>query len=105
LGGFIGYTFSNNPSDDQWLAGDSPSYPTPVTLVDDGQWHSVEIPVPATAEPVRLIVEDWSGSAGIPEDVYFDNIDVSPVPEPSTQALLVGGLLGGAALRRKFARS
>ncbi len=47
------------------------------------------------------------GSTAFPQSVFWDNItvDVAPVPEPETYALMVGGLLAiGATVRRRQGR-
>lgn len=88
LGGFVGFA-EDMPSYHRWLAGtvlccggeDDP-------LIDDGQWrtYSLEfdpftthngVPRAPSNNTIRLMLEDFSGSYGVPGDVYFDNILLS----------------------------
>ena len=51
------------------------SYNTPISLIDDGQWHSYSITFNSPiGQPVRLMLEDWDGSNGVAGDAYFDNL-------------------------------
>lgn len=92
LGGFLGIAYSLNPTADGvdifWYAG-SQNYPgLAVNLVDDGHWHRYSFQLDASAlPPFHLILEDFSGSGGVAGDAHFDNITVTPVPEPTTLSL------------------
>jgi hypothetical protein len=96
LGGFFGIS-KGLPGDHYWVAGTG-SYPAPIPLVDDGQWHHYDLTFtsPYGASAVHFMLEDYAGSGGVAGDIFFDNlvfgdsvsvdqhIDVS---EPSTLAL------------------
>jgi hypothetical protein len=47
------------------------------------------------------MLEDYSGSGGVPCDIFFDNISVAPVPEPAVGSLLLLSLLGGRGWSRR----
>jgi len=105
LGGYIGVTQGRNSPNGFWVGGTG-AYATPVSLLDDGQWHTYST---SFASPVgsvgRVMVEDWDGSHGVGRDAMFDNIrlqgvNVAEVPEPGTLALAAAGLLGAGCSRR-----
>lgn len=110
LGGFAGVGIASGDPCDCWLAGTVKGYTGAfgeVThLVDDGKWRRYSITfLPDQAELTagfRMMLEDFSGSGGVPGDAFFDNIELAPVPEPSTYALLIAGLAGlGFVARRR----
>lgn len=109
LGGFFGIS-QGLPGDHQWIAGTG-SYPAPIDLIDDGQWHTYTLTFTSTiGQTVRLMFEDFAGSGGVTGDVFFDNVKfndstvANDVPEPSSLALLgIAGVLA-AATRRKTRR-
>jgi hypothetical protein len=99
LGGFLGIT-DGLAVGGSWLASTSSDWPQTFQLVDDGQWHTVELPQDGFDGSFRLGLEDWAGSFGIAGDAFFDRIQVQAVPEPSTLAIIGCGLVFAAALRR-----
>jgi hypothetical protein len=104
LGGFLGIAYSLTAATDGvdlfWYAG-TQTYPgLLVNLVDDGAWHHYTFQLNASAiPPFHLIMEDFSGSGGVPMDAFFDNITVTMVPEPTIAGLTLLGLL--LAFRRR----
>lgn len=76
-------------------------------LIDDGTWHShtyvFTAPAGVAGNNVHVMLEDFSGSGGVPGDAYFDNVRLSLVPAPG--AILLGGIGAGLVgwLRRKRA--
>ena|ERR1051326_4792761 len=67
-----------------------------------GVWNplSVTAHAPAGAQSMQAfcLVVDFSGNT---QGVYFDNLDLEVVPEPSTVALVLTGLFGLVAIARK----
>ncbi|MGJ8637710.1 MAG: PEP-CTERM sorting domain-containing protein [Phycisphaerales bacterium] len=104
-GGYVGFS-EDMPARHAWKWATGTSSGAEDVLIDNNQWNSYEFEF-TTADlglngTVHLMIEDFSGSAGAAEDVYFDNFVVGPatVPAPSTAALL--GLTGlGVARRRR----
>jgi hypothetical protein len=103
LGGFFGIAH-----------GFPGSYPAPIPLQDDGQWHHYDLtfnsPVDTT---VRLMLEDYVGSGGVAGDVYFDNFvtgdpvvveQTLAVSAPGTGILAVLAIAGLIAQRRRVCR-
>lgn len=90
---------------------------TQTGLVADGNWHQatftiqVKTPAERTAldgnnnnnfNQATLYMLEWVGDALTPMDMYFDNVQVSLVPEPSTYAALAGlGLIVFVYFRRR----
>ena len=101
-GGYIGFSVGT-PSTHRWMWATGTESGANDVLIDDGQWHSYDFEF-TTADlgigsTVRLMLEDFTGSAGISGDAYFDNFRVTTIPSPSTAAFL--GLGGILALRRR----
>ena len=73
FGGFIGYSY-DTPGSHTWIAGTMASYPGIVYHLEDiGQWTRIFLTFTAGSE-IRIMLEDYIGSGGIPGDAYFDNI-------------------------------
>lgn len=97
-GGFFWNSISN------WVGTTAPYLDL---LVDNGTWTTYMVEL--TGNVMSISFEDWSGSAGIAGDAFFDNILISdtsfaeraPVPEPATLGLFGLSVLG-MALRRKL---
>jgi hypothetical protein len=112
LGGFAGVGIASGDPCDCWLAGTVKGYTgrfgEVAHLIDNGQWARYSIAfLPNEAELTagfRLMLEDFSGSGGVPGDAFFDNISIEPIPEPSTYAMLLGGLAGLAFFARRRRR-
>jgi hypothetical protein len=125
LGGYIGVS---GGSEQVWVASTSTELETPVSLVDDGLWHSYSYTFSGTAlgfesrQALRVAVGDWKGSGGVAGDAFFDNIALrdtslslslsapaqastpANVPEPGSLGLVglaLAAALAGAAARRR----
>jgi hypothetical protein len=110
FGGFLGVGILSGDPGDFWLAGTQAGYSGAfgpvVHLIDDNTWHHYSVtfatPVALSGE-LRIMIEDFSGSGGVPGDAHFDNISITAVPEPSTYAMLLAGLgLMGFMARRRM---
>lgn len=114
-GGFFGMS-EDLPGNHMWYYGTSTLFSSPTysdMLVDDETWHSYTYeftpPVYGLNNHLRLMFEDWVGSAGVPGDAYFDNIVLESVvpgiiPESSTwlTGLAMGGAVLGVCWRRRL---
>lgn len=90
---------------------------TQTGLVADGEWHQATFDIQIKSAAVRSTLDAngndnfnqatlyslaWNGDALTPMDMYFDNVQVSLVPEPSTYAAMAAAaLLGLVWLRRR----
>lgn len=97
-GGFIGYSLGL-PWLHVWLGGTTSLYGYSDLLPDTLKWEPVTITF-YSPYSFHLMIEDWVGSGGTAGDAYFDNIELSAVPEPSTFILIGSAMAGFAALRR-----
>lgn len=110
-GGFFGIS-QGFPDDHEWVAGDG-YYGTPVSLINDGLWHSYTLTFNSqVGTTVHLMFEDYEGAGPDAGDALFDNIQYndhrvapaplfSAVPEPTSFVLMGGGLVGLALVRRR----
>ena len=107
LGGFVGIAYTltatTEGTDLFWLAATQDSYPgLLVNLEDDGTWHHYSFVLDASAIPAfHVMLEDYIGSGGVTCDAFFDNVSVTPVPEPAVTALALLGLLSVASRRSR----
>jgi hypothetical protein len=120
LGGYIGVSTGGNGSSALWVGGTG-SYATPLSLIDDGAWHSYSYTFNSPiGQPIRIMAEDWNGSGGVAGDAFFDNIvlrdssasapslalgALSELPEPSSLALVGLALLAGGVARHVARRT
>jgi hypothetical protein len=107
LGGFLGISYTLTPNiegvDHFWYASTVNGYPgLVIDLADDGAWQRYSFQLDADAMPAfHLMLEDYIGSGGVAQDVFFDNISVTPVPEPAMVALLGLSLWAASRSRRR----
>lgn len=102
LGGYIGVVTGIDGSG-LWVGGTG-AYPTALNLVDDGEWHSYSFTFTSQwGATLRVMAEDWDGSGNVARNVYFDNISLQAVPEPTSLALvgLALAAVGASTKRRK----
>ena len=102
-GGFIGYSYGL-PDSHVWLAGSDTDYVgTSIwtdTLIGDNNWNHYSISFTANT-PIHIMLEEFRGSDTVTGNAYFDNIELTAVPEPGTFFLLGLGILGLTQWRRK----
>ncbi len=101
-GGYVGFSV-DMPGLHKWKWATGNVSGASDVLIDDGQWNSYQYDFTAAdlgiGNSVRLMLEDFVGSAGRPGDAFFDNFQISTVPTPGAIALLgMGGLI---ATRRR----
>ena len=103
-GGYVGFSVGT-PDLHTWHWATGAASNASDVLIDDGQWHSYNFEFTGAdlgiGHTVRLMLEDFSGSAGVYGDAYFDNISfgTATVPAPTTAALL--GFAGLITARRR----
>ena len=103
FGGYIGVAVSALPIL-QFYIGGTGAFPTPLNLIDDGQWHSYSYTFNSgITNSLRVVVEDWLGSGGQVRDAYFDNLVLknSQVPEPASLALVGLALVAAGATAKR----
>lgn len=107
LGGYLGVSSGSFSGGEMWLAGTGSASGTPIALIDDGAWHHYTLSFQSTiGQSLRLKLEDFDGSGGVAGDVYFDNVRLtSAVPEPSSVAMALAGLMGLVVVRRRANRA
>lgn len=99
LGGYIGVVTGMDGTG-LWVGGTGAQV-TPLNLIDDGEWHSYSYIFTAEwSDTVRVMAQDWDGSGAVANNVYFDNIKLEAIPEPTSLAL-VGLALAAAGLGSK----
>jgi len=110
LGGYIGVAASAYPDLGFWIGGTG-LFPTPVRLVDDGQWHSYSYTFTSIiGNTLRVMAEDWAGSRGVAGDAFFDNVALragtprNDVPEPGSLALVGAALVATISIARRRAK-
>lgn len=107
LGGYAGLS-SGFPGSHMWYYGTGTKSDASDVLVDNGEWaqYSFTFSSPVLGkggyfDTVHLMFEDFSGAKGIPGDVFFDNIEIKPVPVPGALLLgILGGSIASLRLRR-----
>jgi parallel beta-helix repeat protein len=109
LGGVIGFT-DGVPGTQRWLAGTTAGPGSKIEddpLIDDGLWHSYSIAFdpfqPGVYFPavsgnfLRIMLQDWLGSAGVAGDAFFDNIHLAT--HGSVTPVSISTANGGSGVR------
>jgi hypothetical protein len=103
FGGFAGLVNGLNagPSTNyRWVFGTQTGFDS--HLIDNNNWSHYEFSFAwdcslltngNSSDVVHIMLEDFNYSGGTAGDAYFDNIQITAVPEPSTFALLGIGAL------------
>ncbi|MBO6514095.1 MAG: hypothetical protein JJ974_09035 [Phycisphaerales bacterium] len=105
-GAYVGFS-EDMPARHVWKWATGTNSGAEDVLIDNNRWNSYEFEFTAADlglnGTVHLMIEDFAGSDGAPEDVFFDNFEIRPatIPAPSTAALL--GLTGLTVARRRRA--
>jgi hypothetical protein len=109
LGGYIGVVPVQGHWNTVWLGGTG-AQPTPLDLIDDGQWRTYTITFTSIWNSLSVVAQDWDNSgpaAQAARDVFFDNISLraaaTAVPEPTSLALVSLALLALAASAQRKA--
>jgi len=96
-GGYVGFSV-DTPGLHRWKWATGSASGASDVLIDDGSWNSYAFEFTSAdlgiGNSVRLMVEDFVGSHGRPDDAFFDNFLITTVPTPGATALLgLGGLM------------
>jgi hypothetical protein len=71
-----------------------------------GVWHHISISFDPSlvqaGDGSKFAFEQWGSSPNAAGNAFFDNIEISPTPEPGSALLLGVGLLGAGILRRRL---
>jgi hypothetical protein len=99
LGGFIGYSEAV-PGKHTWTAATELSSGAEHLILDDGQWHAYMFEFdafhfelsspggPGIPNMIRVMLEDAATTAAV-GDVFFDNVNVRAIPEPSAIGIVL----------------
>lgn len=80
LGGYIGIATNLSLPLFRYVAGTRSTAGPIIQLTDDNAWHSYSVTLTNfVSQPIHLVLLDFSGSQGVPGDVFFDNISVETV--------------------------
>lgn len=88
LGGFIGLAQAT-PGTHRWLHGTNTTSGAKDVLIDDGQWQNYSITFDSSVvsnTTLRVMLEDYTGSSGVPSDIFFDNVAVMTKESGGTES-------------------